>query len=288
MEISNTDKLIGIDLGGTKINAGRIENGQIVEKSFAFIPAESENEWDVINVIIKTIKDLKPEGINGIGIGIPSIVDREKGIVYDVTNIKSWKKVYLKDILEKEFNVPVYLDNDANCFALGEFRFGGAKGCNNLVGLTIGTGMGGGIISNGYLLKDANGGAGEFGLISYRDANYETFCSGQFFRDNYNSTGEEMAERAEGGDIDAIIAFTELGKHIGNAIKMIKYAVDPDKIIIGGSVAKSKKLFEQSMYECIKSFEFPSALIDFEILFSNIPDIAILGAASLYYDQHKG
>ncbi|MDF1551135.1 MAG: ROK family protein, partial [Bacteroidales bacterium] len=215
MTISENDKLIGIDLGGTKINAGRIENGKIVKKKYSYIPSDSENEWDVINVIISTIKELLVDGINGIGIGIPSIIDKEKGIIYNVQNIKSWKKVHLKDILEKEFQIPVYLDNDANCFALGEYRFGGGKKCNSIVGLTIGTGMGAGIINNGYLLKDANGGAGEFGLIPYLDASYESYCSGQFFRDNYGLSGEDLAEKAKNGDVAAKEAFKLFGNHLG-------------------------------------------------------------------------
>jgi glucokinase len=112
---------------------------------------------------------------------VPSIVNRKEGIVYDVQNIRAPQEVYLKEILEKEIKVPVYLDNDANCFALGEYRFGAGQGSKHLVGLTIGTGMGAGIINDGFLLKDANGGAGEFGIIPYLDAGYESYCSGQFF-----------------------------------------------------------------------------------------------------------
>ncbi|NJO90706.1 MAG: ROK family protein [Chloroflexia bacterium] len=287
MTISENDKLIGIDLGGTKVNVGRIENGKIVEKKYRFIPADSDDQWDVINLIIKTVKELLVDGINGIGIGIPSIVDRKKGIVYDVQNIKAWKEVHLKEILEKEFQLPVYLDNDANCFALGEYRFGAGKGCKSIVGLTIGTGMGAGIINDGYLLKDANGGAGEFGMIPYLDADYERYCSGQFFKNNYNNNGEVLAERAKKGDLEALEVFNQFGQHLGNAIKMIMYAIDPEKIIIGGSVAKSHKLFEKAMYQSIKNFAFQTALKSFKIEFSNTSDIAILGAASLHYDEQK-
>ncbi len=287
MTISENDKLIGIDLGGTKVNVGRIENGKIVDKKYRIIPADSDDQWDVINLVIKTVKELLVDGIDGIGIGIPSIVDRQKGIVYDVQNIKAWKEVHLKEILEKEFQIPVYLDNDANCFALGEYRFGAGKDSKSIVGLTIGTGMGAGIINDGYLLKDANGGAGEFGLIPYLDADYERYCSGQFFKNNFDINGEELANRAINGDILANEAFNQFGKHLGNAIKMIMYAIDPEKIIIGGSVAKSHKLFEEAMYQSINSFAFQTALKSFKIEFSNTPDIAILGAASLHYDEQK-
>ena len=287
MTIEENDILIGIDLGGTKVNVGRIEKGLIVEKKYSFIPSDSDNEWDVINLIIEKIRELLVDGVNGIGVGIPSVVDREKGIVYDVQNIKSWKKVHLKEILEKEFQIPVYLDNDANCFALGEYRFGAAKKSKSIVGLTIGTGMGAGIINDGYLLKDANGGAGEFGLIPYLDADYERYCSGQFFKNNFNINGELLAEKARNGDMEALDAFQQFGEHLGNAVKMIMYAIDPEKIVIGGSVAKSHNLFENAMYESLKSFTFQTALKSLEIVFSNTSDIAILGAASLHYDEQK-
>lgn len=278
-------KLIGIDLGGTKVNVGLVENGKVVDKRYSLIPADSDNVMDVVNVIVEKVKELPLDGVSGIGIGIPGLVDKENGIAYDVMNIKAWKKVELRKLLESELMIPVYMDNDANCFAMGEYQFTAGKLVKSMVGLAIGTGMGAGIVNDGRLLKDACGGAGEFGMISYLDADYERYCSGQFFKNKYNTNGEVMAERAREGDEEAKNAFNEFGRHLGNAIKMIKYAIDPEKIVIGGSVSKSHELFEEAMYKEIESFAFPSALKTFDIRFSNTSDIAILGAASLYYDK---
>jgi glucokinase len=287
MTIANDDILIGIDLGGTKINAGRIENGRIAQKKYSLIPSNSDNEWDVLQLIIDIIKALETEGVKGVGIGIPSIVDREKGIAYDVHNIKSWKKVNVKEILEKETGLKIFTDNDANCFALGEYRFGKGSNCKSMVGLTIGTGMGAGIINNGFLIKDANGGAGEFGLIPYLDSTYEDYCSGAFFKRIFGQGGDELFAKATEGDQLALSAFAEYGRHLGNAIKMIRYAIDPNTVVVGGSVAKSHVYYEKSMHQALMDFAFPSAQNNFKIIFSNTADIAILGAASLYYDQLK-
>jgi glucokinase len=223
--------------------------------------------------------------VTAIGIGVPSILDRERGIIHEVQNIPTWKEVPLADILNKKFGIPVFLDNDANCFALGEHQFGLGKKFKNMVGVTLGTGMGSGIITNGHLMSDANGGAGEFGMIPYKDGIMEDYCSGKFFRTFYNSDGEKLMQLAKKGDRKALEAFDQFGKHLGFAINTIMYSVDPEVIIIGGSIVKSQSYFDKSLRESIQKFAFKKTLENFEILYSNNPDIAVLGAASLYYDR---
>lgn len=286
MAIDNEINLIGIDLGGTKINAGLVKGNKIIDKNYILVPQQAKSEWEIINIIIDLIKDLRSRNdAIGIGIGVPSILNREKGIIYNVQNIPSWKEVHLADILYNEFGIPVFLDNDANCFALGEYQFGLGKNCKNMVGLTIGTGMGAGIITNGHLISDANGGAGEFGMIQYKDGIFEDYCSGKFFKKHYHLSGEALLDLANQGNMEALEAFEQFGKHLGNAIKAIMYAVDPQKIIIGGSVVKSAKYFDKSLKKTIKEIDYDIMLENFEIIYSNTPDIAIMGAISLYYDR---
>lgn len=281
-------KLIGIDLGGTKVEAGLVEGMEVVDKKYSLIPAGSKNASDIIDVLINVISDLFDPSVKGIGIGIPSLVDREKGIVYEVQNIPSWQRIPLADILQEKFKVPVYLDNDANCFALGEYKFGAGQNHNNFVGLTLGTGMGAGIITDGHLLKDANCGSGEFGSIPYLDSIYEDYCSGKFFRTFYKDDGQNLIEKAKNGDPKAIKAFDEFGTHLGNAIKTIMFAVDPHKIIIGGSVAKSKDAYTDALQKSIKQFPYPESVKNLKIIYTDTANIAVLGAASLYYDRHDG
>ena len=285
MYISDENKIIGVDLGGTKVQAGLVKGREILDRRYRLIPADSENPEEIIDVISGVIAELFDKDIAGIGIGVPSLVDREKGIIYNVQNIPSWQNVPLADILQDRFHVPVFLDNDANCFALGEYRFGAGQGCENFVGLALGTGMGAGIITDGHLLKDANCGSGEFGSIPYLDSIYEDYCSGKFFKKFYSVNGENLLKKAETGDEEALKAFKEFGFHLGNAIKTIMFAVDPHKIIIGGSVAASRKYFEQAMIESIKTFPYPESVEKLEIKFTETPNIAIFGAASLYFDR---
>ncbi len=286
--MTETKKLIGVDLGGTKVNVGLVEGNSVLETKYVKLPQDAKDEWEVINIIIDLIRSVWANNtIEGIGIGVPSILDRENGVIYEVQNIPTWQEVPLAEILLKEFNVPVYIDNDANCFALGEHHFGSAKDCKHFVGLCIGTGMGSGIISNGRLLDDANCGSGEFGMISYKDGILEDYCSGQFFKTHYNSNGEELMKRANQGDEIAIKAFEEYGNHLGNGINTILYSVDPKMIIIGGSVVHSVPFFEKSMQGSIQKFAYKKVLENFEIRYSTTPNIAVLGAAALYYN-HKG
>jgi len=287
MVFSNNGALIGVDLGGTKVAAGRVDHAELSKVVYKLIPAQSDDPRDIIKVLTEVIEELFDEHVLGIGIGIPGLVDREEGIVNDVQNIPSWKEVHLKALLEKHFDVPVYLDNDANCFALGESRFGKGKHENDFVGLTLGTGMGGGIIKDGFLLPDAHCSSGEFGSIPYLDSTYEDYCSGKFFMKKFGFKGEEMAEAAAQGDQFALRAFDEFGQHLGNAIKTIKLAVDPRKVIIGGSVAQAGEFFKNSMWKTLLDFPFPRAMRDFDVIFSDVKNIAVLGAASLYLDRTK-
>ncbi len=287
MTLPDNNRLIGIDLGGTKVEAGLIEGMEVIDKKYSLIPADSKNASDIIDVIINIISELFDQSVKGIGIGIPSLVDRKNGIVYEVQNIPSWQKVPLANILKDKFKVPVYLDNDANCFALGEYRYGAGQNHKNFVGLTLGTGMGAGIITDGHLLKDANCGSGEFGSIPYLDSIYEDYCSGKFFRTFYNEDGQNLVEKAKSGNTDAIKAFNEFGNHLGNAIKTIMFSVDPHKIIIGGSVAKSKEAYTAALLKSVEKFPYPESVKNLEIIYTDTANIAVLGAASLYYDRHE-
>ncbi|RLD73359.1 MAG: ROK family protein [Bacteroidetes bacterium] len=285
MKSAEKIKLIGVDLGGTKVAAGLVEEAHILKQEYSLIPNTSKNKQDIIDTIIKVIDSVYDKDVAGIGIGIPSLVDRHKGIVYSVQNIPSWQKVHLKEILENHYKIPVYLDNDANCFALGEYKFGTGIGVENFVGITLGTGMGSGIISKGHLLDDANCGSGEFGSIPYLEGIYEDYCSGKFFKTHYNKTGEEIFKQAKKEDPEALKAYEEFGFHLGNTIKTILFSVDPEEIIIGGSIVNSKEFFKESMLKSLDEFPYKESINNLKVKFTNTANIAILGAASLYFDR---
>lgn len=277
-------KIIGIDLGGTKVNVGLVQNNEIIASKKEKLPKNCTDEWEVLNLIIDLTKEVIGKNkILGIGVGVPSILDRKNGIIHEVQNIPTWKEVHLKTFLEKEFNIPVFIDNDANCFTLGECYFGEGKNCANLVGLTLGTGMGSGIITNNKLMGDANGGSGEFGMIPYKDGVIEDYCSGKFFKNILKVDGENISKLAAEGNENALKAYEQFGEHLGNAIKTVLYALDPEKIIIGGSIVQSAKYFDASLKNSLSTFGYKKTLENLEIIYSDNPDIAVLGAAALAY-----
>ena len=127
---------LGIDLGGTKVRAVKIVDQSCKSYADSLIPKKG-SEKEIVEIIKKLISKLIDKSVVGIGIGVPSVVDEKLGIVYDVQNIPSWKKVFLKDILESHFNIPVSINNDVNCFSLGELYFGLGKKLDSFVGLMV-------------------------------------------------------------------------------------------------------------------------------------------------------
>lgn len=275
-------KLIGVDLGGTKITAALIENEKIVKQFTCPTPFDRE-KMEVVDAIAKAISEVFDTEIQGIGIGVPSLVDLESNEVIDVTNIPSWDIVPLKRLLEERFVKPVFVNNDANCFALGEKHFGKGKLYRNFVGLTIGTGLGAGIIINNHLYSGQLCGAGEFGNIYYLDSNIENYCSGMFFKNQYLS-GKEEAEKALNGDTQAQKLFDELGRHIARGLGNVLFALAPEAIILGGSVSQSFPLFEKSMRKTFEDFPFQRLYQNLKFEVSTDTDMAVLGAASLVID----
>lgn len=278
------ESVIGIDIGGTKISIGKIADNRILEEicfsTDAFRPAGM-----IIDDITSGISQMMDDTVIGIGIGVPGLVDEIEGIAYDLTNIPSWKEVHLKKHIEKTFGKRVSVSNDANCFALGEKMFGRGWKYNNLVGLTLGTGIGAGIIINGKLYPGKLSIAGEFASIPYKNHNYEFYCSGKFFSEIYKTTGQDVHERALSGDLKAVKILDEYGSHLGDLIKTILLAVGPEAIIFGGSGARSFRFFHKGMMDSIDEFPFKRITQQLEIEVSQNDKINLLGAAALIYDQ---
>lgn len=279
----NIDKiqLVGIDLGGTNVRAGLIENGKVINHASSKVPKSETDPKPVLACIIEVVRQVFTPKVKGIGLGLPGLMDKNDGIIRAITNIPSFTNIPIKQILSDEFNVPVFIDNDVNCFILGEKFFGAGKDFRNVVGLSLGTGMGTGIITGNKLLEDANGGSGEFGEVPYLSANLEAYCSGQFFKDLLNITGEEAFDRAAQGDERILNAFTEYGKHLGKAIHIVLLAFDPQAIIIGGSAAHSKEFFHKAMLEEVNKFVFQNSLKQLTIKYAEEPYSPILGASKL-------
>ena len=275
-------RIVGIDIGATKINLGLVENSEVIKEVEVPTRAQSSKE-QIIESIIKGIEDLAGNGGNfeGIGIGVPGLIDEEEGIIYDLLNIPSWKEVHLKEQLEAHFAKPVRITNDANVFAIGEKFFGAGGEFSNVVGITLGTGFGTGIIINHQLYSGTLSSAGEIGSIPYLDSTIENYCSGKFFFEQYNMKGDEVFKKAQAGDEEAIQILKEFGKHLGNAVKIILYVLSPQAIFFGGSISRSYPFFKQSLEDSVNEFPFKRVLERLVLMPSNTSNISILGAAAL-------
>ena len=272
-------KVIGIDIGGTKISAGLVNNNKLLKILKTNTEAhKSQNE--IIHNITKLIDQLIDDSVKGIGIGVPAIIDLKKGIAYEAANIPSWKKVPLKSILEKKYKIPVKINNDAKCFALAENKFGEGKGYDSMVGITIGTGFGTGIIIERKIYCGYNCGAGEFDRIPFKDKNIDFYCSGQFFS-KYGFKGEELQKKAELKDQKALKIYREFGDNLGKALTIIVSAIDPELIVLGGSVSKAYPFFKETMLKALKQNIYKRTYSRLKIKVSKNKDISVLGAARL-------
>lgn len=273
-------ELLGVDLGGTTFNIGRVVKGMVVDETSVLVDS-TKNTSAIFDTLVQAIDKAFTSEVKGIGIGVPGIVDTEKGIIYDIQNIPAWKEVPLERLLRERFGVKVVINNDANCFALGEKRFGKGKEYHNFVGLSIGTGLGMGVIINDRLYNGVMCGAGEIGMLPYKDGIVEEYAGSFFFDRFHKSSALIMHERANQNDPKALEAFEQFGIHLGEAIKKILFMFAPEAIILGGSISKAFRYFEKSMNDTIATFAYPKQIENLYISCSTHPNLPILGAASL-------
>ena len=277
------EAIVGVDLGGTNVRAGRIRDGKI-ESSVSRPISATASTPVVLAEVFSAIDAVLDGGVSGIGFCVPSLVDVEKGVVYSVSNIPSWREVPLKEELERRYGVRAFINNDANAFAVGELYFGKGRGHRNLVGIVIGTGLGAGVVIDGRLYSGTNCGAGEIGNIAYRGSTIESWCSGTFLRRASGMDGKAVDDRARAGDRVAQDLLASVGTALGDAILIALYAYDPEIVILGGSVSRAYPLFERAMHERLRSYAFPHALPRVQIVCTEIADVALLGAAAIYLD----
>ena len=262
---------IGVDIGGTNIKLGIIsETGEIIKKGMVETKAEGGPD-SVVLQIKKGINELlsnNEKKIAGIGIGCAGTVNQEKGTVENPPNLPKWDIVPLGSLIKKEFGMDVYLDNDANAAAIGEMHFGAGKDLNSFIMVTLGTGIGGGIIINRKIYHGDFGAAGEIGhtVIDYNGpkCNCGSYgCIESYVGNHYlvkriqkeikdkpdskiwnliNHDIEKLSPRvideaAQSGDEYAKSIITQLGEYLGYAFASLANILDISTFIVGGGVA---------------------------------------------------
>ena len=273
------NRIVGLDIGATKTRVGVVQNSRVIKEA-DFATSSSASQKQILDELTAAIEEVAAKDFEAIGIGVPGLIDEENGILFDLLNIPSLKEVHLKAHLERHFQKPVRITNDANVFAMGEKIFGEGRPFKNLVGVTLGSGFGCGIIANNKLYSGAFSSAGEFGNISYLDKTIEDYCSGKFFL-QHGLTGNEAFDKAQAGDKEALQLFETYGEHLGNALKLITNILSPQAILLGGSISTAFPFYKKSLQASMDSFPFKKVREQLVIKPSNTSNIAILGAAAL-------
>ena len=273
---------LGIDIGGTNLSLGLVEDSRVTScfSVPSFAPGATLEE--TLDYLASQIQKLFTPDVKKIGLGVPSVVDVKRGIVYDTQNIPSWTVVPLKEYLEARFNVPVAVNNDANCYALGVYgTYPADAKPDTLVAMTLGTGLGIGIVNEGKIFSGANCGAGELGCLPYRDSIIEDFTSKKYFT-NAGWNSYQAFKAAEAGDPAALALLEEFGRHMGAALCMVMYAYDPDRVALAGGIANNYPFFRQAMENYVReNFPYRKAVERLTIDICTDSNLPVIGAALL-------
>lgn len=275
---------IGIDIGGTSMVAARFSESEILLRSE--VPTGADRPADeIMESLFAAIEEVYSDEVLGIGIGMPGFMDTSSGEILLINNIPSFNGFSVKKAVEKRFKLPVFQNNDANCFALGEAWFGAGKSFTNLVGVTLGTGLGGGIIINRKIHTGLVGGAGELGCFPFKGGIVEDTCSAALFAKKYKKSGAELYKAAAGGDQQALMAFGELGRNIGEMLRTVMFILAPEAFIIGGSVTGAWEFLEKAIREEIDKFPVKLISEKTSLLKAELNNAGLYGAAALCISQ---
>jgi len=271
---------LGIDIGGTTINLGLVDGAQVVKKLQIPSFPKTATLDDTLIYLGDQIERFLVPGVKQIGIGVPSLTDPVKGIVYNAANIPSWDVVPLKETLEARFDIPVFVNNDANCYALGA-AVKVAKNLPTVVTVTLGTGTGVGIVIDGKLFSGTHCGSGEIASIPYKASDYESFCSKKYFTSR-GLDPRALSQAATAGDETAKAHFRDFGRHMGEFLSVVMFAYDADCIVLGGGISHTFPHFSDAMWEQLRcSYPYHAALDQLKIVAMPEEDTALVGAASL-------
>lgn len=266
--MKTTRTAIGIDFGGTTIKSAVVQDGRLLTHGEPIDTESHTNAKTLIDEILRviaTLRGLHPEVV-AVGVGLPGFVDSVNGIVHELTNVAGWDEVPLRAILAERTGLPAIIENDAKAMAFGEWKYGAAQNGRNVICITLGTGVGGGLILDGRLYRGAQLAAGEIGHASidyrgvpgpygdrggleeyvgnqqiaeraaemYRDAGHEVPAE--------NCTPLDLEQAARNGDPVALAMWDRVGAEIGCALVNAIWILNPDAIVIGGGVAKAGEL----------------------------------------------
>lgn len=314
--------IAAVDLGGTFIKAALLDGaGTVAYRSRQ--PTEAEGgARHVVMRLAETVRSLcsqagvEVESLLGVGVGCAGPLNPEEGIVYHSPNLPGWSRVPVKRWMEDSLGLPVALENDANAWALGEYLFGAGRNTRHMVCLTLGTGVGGGIVVDGKLVHGARGLAAEVGHMTINSRGVRCNCGNRGCLEMYASaaavcramrkrlrggsksrvralaarsphgiTAKLVAQAARQGDRLAKEALEEVGRALGVGIASISNILNPEMIVIGGAVAGAGPLLLEPARKETRRRAFPGATERLKIVRAKLGEEAgLLGAAAPFLE----
>ena len=321
-----TKYLVGVDLGGTNIVAGALAEDGSDLLALRSEPTRADQGADAVvdriarmidTVIAETIAQTgaRRDDVIGVGVGAPGPLDRERGIVVTTPNL-GWTNFPLRDVISERTRLPVRIDNDANCATLGEWWLGAARGANNVIGMTIGTGIGGGIIMGGRLYHGSSDVAGEIGHATIDITGRRCKCGNYGCLEAYAS-GPSIADRAReavgaddeaflvlmvGGDASKITAATvyeaaklgddvaldvvrETSRFLGAGIANLLNIFNPDVVVIAGGVTQAGETLFGPLRREVRKRAFKPAVEACQIVPGTLVAAGVVGAVAAYKQQ---
>lgn len=287
--------VVGIDIGGTKINLVLLKNLRVVRKIKIFTPRTKKRVIEALKENIhKIISGISKSKVSGIGIGVTGPVNQKRDVMLNPPNQKYLRGCPLAKIIEKDLKIKTLMDNDVNCFVLAEAIMGAGKGKKIVAGVTLGTGLGEGMVINGQLYRGFFGSAGQGGHMTI-DFNgprcgcgnlgcWEAYGSEKFFK-RKNFLPQKLAEKAKKGSKKALKIYQEYGKYLGIGLSSLINILDPEVIVIGGGIANAYQLFiKEAEKEIKRRVTSPIAKRNLKIKKTKLGDTAgAIGAALLFY-----
>jgi len=319
--------LIGVDLGGTNVRIGIVAPTGRVLKKEEYPLDPSQGGLKIVEELVSNLKNLLQKRIGknnqllGIGIGIAGAIDMKRGRMIHSPNIPDLNGFGIREFIKKRISAPIAIENDANAFALGEGWVGAAKGSKCYCGITLGTGVGGGIVINGEILHGSRGMASEVGHMLIDPEGPLCGCGGRGCLEAYASatgirrmaleaiergegkeilrraggkreevTSEKVFEAAQSGDKAAQMIFHEMGRFLGLGLVNLIHLFDPEKIVIGGKASRAWDFFIKTAMDVVMERAMEGSREKVKIVQAKCGDDAgILGAAyvSLRSIEHR-
>ena len=304
----STATAIGVDFGGTSVKLAVVRDGVIVERGNIIPTRQDGDSTALIGSIVDEINRLKGRypDVEAVGFGLPGIINAAEGMVLNLTNVKGWRNIPLRSIVSRDTALLTNLENDAKAMAYAEWKHGAGEGDPNVVCVTLGTGIGGGLILNGRLYRGATMVAGEIGQMSidYRGNDFvygnkgalesyvgiwhisqrakEIYAAASKSLSDEQAGPEKLSEAADAGDPLALELWSEIGLKLGVGLSNVIWLLNPNRIVLGGGVAKAGERLFSKIINTIRERTEKTFWEKLQIVPATLGnDAGIIGAATL-------